>query len=85
MAEHDEQVRRAPADPQQKKKEVRVVGLPGERLGEAASLLARGFHDNPSFKDLFPGERVRSRASPTCSPPDCAAPWPSLMSTQRCE
>ena len=65
MAKHYEEVRRVPAGPQQgKKAEVRVIGLPRVRLGEAANLLACSFHDNPNFKDLFPGERARSRALP---------------------
>jgi GNAT superfamily N-acetyltransferase len=65
MAKHDEELRRAPAGSQQKKKtDVRVIGLPGERLDEAASLLACGSHDNPNFVDLFPEERARSRALP---------------------
>ena len=29
--------------------EVRVTGLPAERLGEAAGLLARCFHTNPNY------------------------------------
>lgn len=41
---------------------VRVVELPGERLAEAASVLARAFHDNPNFVDLFPNEGARSHA-----------------------
>ena len=44
------------------KEEVRVIRLPGGRLGEAAGVLARVFHDNPNFVDLFPAERVRARA-----------------------
>jgi hypothetical protein len=44
------------------KEEVRVIGLPRERLGEAAAVLARAFHENPNFMDLFPDERVRARA-----------------------
>jgi ribosomal protein S18 acetylase RimI-like enzyme len=43
---------------------VRVVELPGERLAEAASVLARAFHNNPNFVDLFPDPRARSRALP---------------------
>ena len=42
----------------------RVVGLPGERLREAAGVLARSFHTNPNFVDLFPEEGARSRALP---------------------
>jgi hypothetical protein len=86
MAKDDEELRRAPAGPQQKKKaDVRVIGLPGERLDEAASLLACGFRDDPNFVDLFPGGRARSRALPPCSQPDCATPWASVTSTPRCE
>jgi hypothetical protein len=35
-----------------------VIGLPSERLGEAAGLLARCFRANSNFVDLFPDERV---------------------------
>ena len=48
----------------QPKAEVRVTELPGGCLGEAAGLLARCFHDNPNFVDLFPEGRARSRALP---------------------
>ena len=41
-----------------------MTGLPGERLGEAAGLLARCFHANPNFTDLFPNDRARARALP---------------------
>jgi ribosomal protein S18 acetylase RimI-like enzyme len=44
--------------------EVRVTGLPAERLGEAAGLLAHCFRTNPNFVDLFPNERVRSHVLP---------------------
>ena len=43
---------------------VRVTGLPTERLGEAAGLLARCFRANPNFMDLFPDEGARSRVLP---------------------
>jgi hypothetical protein len=42
--------------------DVRVIELPGDRLAEAADLLARSFQDNPNFVDLFPDEGARSRA-----------------------
>ena len=44
--------------------EVRVIGLPSNRLGEAADLLARCFHANQNFVDLFPDEGARSLALP---------------------
>jgi ribosomal protein S18 acetylase RimI-like enzyme len=46
------------------KAEVRVIELPTERLGEAAGLLARCFHDNPNFVDLYPDQSARFRALP---------------------
>jgi ribosomal protein S18 acetylase RimI-like enzyme len=65
MAEPDEAVRRVSGDPREETKaDVRVIRLPGERLGDAAGLLARCFHANPNFVDLFPGERARFRALP---------------------
>ena len=44
--------------------EVRVSGLPAERQGAAAGLLAHSFHTYPNFVDLFPDESARSRALP---------------------
>ncbi len=44
--------------------DVRVIELPGDRVAEAASVLARSFHDNPNFVHLFPDERARARALP---------------------
>ncbi len=44
--------------------DVRVIELPGDRLAKAAGVLARSFHTNPNFVDLFPDERARSRALP---------------------
>ncbi len=41
---------------------VRVIELPGERLEEAAGVLARSFQANPNFVHLFPDERARARA-----------------------
>ncbi len=65
MAEHDKAGRQTPGPQKEMKKAgVRVVGLPRERLGEAAGLLARSFHTNPNFVDLFPTEGARSRALP---------------------
>ncbi len=46
------------------KADVRVIKLPEERLDEAAGLLARSFHQNPNFVDLFPDEGARSHALP---------------------
>jgi ribosomal protein S18 acetylase RimI-like enzyme len=52
-------------DPQVKTgADVRVIELPGDRLAEAADVLARSFQDNPNFVDLFPDERIRARALP---------------------
>ena len=42
--------------------ETRVVGLPRRQLGEAVKILARSFHTNPNFVDLFPRESARARA-----------------------
>jgi hypothetical protein len=42
--------------------DVRVIGLPGERLVEAAGLLARCFQSEPNFVNFFPEEGARSRA-----------------------
>ena len=65
MNERGEAGRLIPGDLQKGIKEgVRVIGLPGERLGEAAAVLARTFQDNPNFVDLFPDERVRARVLP---------------------
>ena len=41
-----------------------MIGLPGERLDEAAGVLARSYHDHPNFVDFFPDEKVRARALP---------------------
>ena len=63
MIERGEAGRLIPGDSQKGiKEEVRVIGLPRERLGEAAAVLARAFHDNPNIIDLFPDERVSARA-----------------------
>lgn len=63
MVERGEAGRRVSGYPQKgRKEEVRLIGLPGNRLREAAAVLARGFHDNPNFVDLFPDQRVRARA-----------------------
>ena len=40
--------------------DVCVIELPGDRVAEAASVLARTFHDNPNFVHLFPDERARA-------------------------
>ena len=65
MAQHDEAVRRGSRDPRKETKmDIRVIGLPGDRVDEAAGLLARSFHNNPNFVDLFPDERTRPRALP---------------------
>jgi GNAT superfamily N-acetyltransferase len=40
--------------------DIRVIELPGNRVAEAASVLARSFHDNPNFVYLFPDERARA-------------------------
>jgi GNAT superfamily N-acetyltransferase len=42
----------------------RVIELPGDRLSEAAGVLARSYHDHPNFIDFFPDEKVRARALP---------------------
>jgi hypothetical protein len=63
MVAYDETGSRMPGDPPKGKNvEVRAMGLPGDRPGEAAGLLARCFHNNPNFVDLFPDQRDRSRA-----------------------
>jgi hypothetical protein len=41
---------------------VRVIEVPGDRLAEAADLLARSFQANPNLVDLFPSGKVRARA-----------------------
>ena len=64
MVEHGEAGSLVPGDSQQGMEEVRLIGLPGNRLKEAAAVLARGFHDNPNFVDLFPDERVRAGTLP---------------------
>jgi hypothetical protein len=65
MVEQDEAGRLTPGDPQGPTNEAfRVVGLPGGRLGEAAGMLARCFHANPNFVDLFPDEEASSCALP---------------------
>src|SRR5688500_2622290 len=43
---------------------VRVIELPGDRLAEAAGVLARSYYDHPNFIDFFPHEEVRARALP---------------------
>ena len=59
---HDD---RSASNPSVKTKaDVRVIDLPGDRLAEAASILARSFHDNPNFVYLFPKEGARARALP---------------------
>jgi GNAT superfamily N-acetyltransferase len=65
MAEPDEAMRRVSGDLREETKvDVRVIRLSRERLGEAAGLLARCFHTNPNFVDLFPEEGARSRTLP---------------------
>jgi GNAT superfamily N-acetyltransferase len=65
MVERGEEGRLILGDSQKgMKEEVRVIGLPGNRLDEAAGILACSFHTNPNFVDLFPDERARSRALP---------------------
>jgi ribosomal protein S18 acetylase RimI-like enzyme len=44
--------------------DVRVIELPGDRLAEAAGVLARSFQTNPNFVDLFLEEEVRTRVLP---------------------
>jgi hypothetical protein len=46
------------------KAEVHVIGLPGNRLGEAAGLFARCFLATPEFVELPPSERACSRTLP---------------------
>ena len=59
MFEHDKARQWASGAPQKATKEnVSVIGLPSERLGKAAGLLARCFRANSNFVDLFPDERV---------------------------
>jgi hypothetical protein len=41
-----------------------VESLPDGRMEEAANPLARCFHANLNFVDLFPGEAARARALP---------------------
>jgi hypothetical protein len=65
MVEPDEAVQQVSGDPREETKvNVRVIRLPGERLGEAAGLLARCFHANANFADLFPADGARSRTLP---------------------
>jgi len=44
--------------------DVRVIQLPGDRLAEAAGVLARSFHESPNLVHLFPHARARARALP---------------------
>ena len=47
MVEYDEAGRLIPGDSQKgMEEEVRLIGLPGNRLGKAAGVLARCFHAN---------------------------------------
>jgi len=63
MIEQDETRHRVSGIPQKAMKEnFSMIGLPRERLGEAAELLARCFYTNPNFIDLFPGQRAQSLA-----------------------
>ena len=64
MEERNENSRPIVGPENRKSVEVRVAGLPAERQGEAACLLARCFLENPNFVDLFPDKRTRSRALP---------------------
>jgi ribosomal protein S18 acetylase RimI-like enzyme len=65
MTERGGEGRLTPGDSQESISEaVSVHRLTCERLGEAAGLLARCFHDNLNFVDLIPDERARSRALP---------------------
>ena len=66
MVEHHiDAGRRASGDPPEDgPSAIRIIGLPGERLGEAVGVLARAYRDHPTFGDLFPDERVRARALP---------------------
>jgi ribosomal protein S18 acetylase RimI-like enzyme len=65
MVGHDEAGRLTPAGSREPTGEaVSVHGLPGERLEGAADLLARCFHANPNFVDLFADEGDRYRALP---------------------
>lgn len=50
--------------PDGKRTDARVIELSADRLGEAATVLARAFQDNPNFVDLFPDAKARSRALP---------------------
>jgi hypothetical protein len=59
MFEQDKARQWASGAPQKATKEtISVIGLPSERLGEAAGLLARCFRANSNFVDLFPDEGV---------------------------
>jgi hypothetical protein len=59
MFEQDKVRQWAYGAPQKATKEtISVIGLPSERLGEAAGLLARCFRANSNFVDLFLDERV---------------------------
>ena len=59
MVDEDKTQHRASCVPQKPTKQnFSVIGLPTERLGEAAGLLARCFRANPNFVDVSPDERV---------------------------
>jgi len=65
MAEHGEVGCQISGSPRQEPEaDIRVIRLPGKRLGVAAGLLARCFHANQTFVDLFADEGDRSRALP---------------------
>lgn len=55
-------VRMSGGAPDLKEADARVIELSVDRLGEAATVLARAFQDTPNFVDLFPDARARSRA-----------------------
>jgi ribosomal protein S18 acetylase RimI-like enzyme len=42
----------------------RIIELPGDRLAEAAGVLAHSYHDHPNFIDLFPEKGARTRVLP---------------------
>lgn len=44
---------------------IRVIELPGDRLGEAAGVLARSIRSKPNFLDLFADVGSRERALPS--------------------
>lgn len=63
--EEENETRHQTAGPEKgRMEEIRVTVLPAERLGEAAGLLARCFHANLNFVDLFRNQRARSRVLP---------------------